>query len=151
MSWFNFYGKDIRKSNTFLYDLVHNKGKFIRVIDDITDQDLSEKEIQFIEQERESLQVPHIEAEYDIKNDVSEIIKIKPGRKYKTRLPIPAKLRKEILEQYEKTCRHCGHYGANQLHHINGDPSDNRKENLKLLCYDCHKIEDKKINGVIKK
>lgn len=149
MSWFNFDGKDIRKTNEFLYDLIHNKGRFFKVIDDLTDEELSENEIQLLELQREYTPIPYIENDNDIKAEVSAVMNKKPGRKYKTRVPIPAKLRQEILEQYEKTCRHCGHYGANQLHHLNGDPSDNRKENLKLLCYDCHKIEDKKI--IVKK
>ena len=35
-------------------------------------------------------------------------------------------------------CEICGQEGGNELHHINGNPTDNRIENLQILCPNCH-------------
>lgn len=35
-------------------------------------------------------------------------------------------------------CEICGREGSNELHHINGNPTDNRIENLQILCPNCH-------------
>lgn len=56
------------------------------------------------------------------------------------------KLFKEGLK--ENKCENCGiseWYGQPlqcQLHHINGDPSDNRLENLQILCPNCHSLTE---------
>ena len=49
----------------------------------------------------------------------------------------------------EYKCQHCGNIGSwqdqilpLQLHHINGDNTDNRVQNLQFLCPNCHCITD---------
>lgn len=38
----------------------------------------------------------------------------------------------------EAKCEICGYSEAIELHHINGNPTDNRLENLQVLCPNCH-------------
>ncbi len=55
----------------------------------------------------------------------------------KARQNIPAKLRSEILNEYNHRCAICG-CDRPQLHHIDEDPSNNDAENLIPLCPNCH-------------
>lgn len=60
------------------------------------------------------------------------------------------KLAKRLIKEglKEHKCEYCGlkEWLGNiiklELHHINGDPYDNRYENLKLLCPNCHAYTD---------
>lgn len=60
------------------------------------------------------------------------------------------KLKKRLLSEgyKEKKCECCGlkeWQGKEiplELHHINGDNSDNRLENLQILCPNCHALTD---------
>lgn len=55
------------------------------------------------------------------------------------------------LKDYK--CEICGYTDKVELHHINGDPTDNRLENLQMLCPNCHSKTDnyraKNISGRI--
>ncbi len=55
----------------------------------------------------------------------------------KLRTPIPDPLRSQILIANQHACCICGHAGV-QIHHINGDPADNRQPNLAVLCIPHH-------------
>ena len=44
------------------------------------------------------------------------------------------------LKEYK--CEICGYTDKVELHHINGDPTDNRLENLQMLCPNCHSKTD---------
>lgn len=68
------------------------------------------------------------------------------GRKATSRTHLKTRLIKEGLK--ENRCEICGIAEwrgkplAMQLHHVNGDGSDNRLENLQLLCGNCHSQTD---------
>ena len=49
-------------------------------------------------------------------------------------------LKKRLIESGIKPnyCEICGFSDKVELHHINGDPTDNRLENLQILCPNCH-------------
>jgi hypothetical protein len=53
------------------------------------------------------------------------------------RIPLNPKQRSEILILNNHSCCVCGKGGV-QIHHINSDSSDNRLENLAVLCLDHH-------------
>jgi hypothetical protein len=40
------------------------------------------------------------------------------------------------------TCERCGERKRLDWHHVNGDATDNRRENLMALCRRCHQIVD---------
>ena len=57
----------------------------------------------------------------------------------KVRVPIPQDLADELLFRSDRTCCICRVSGRPvQIHHINDDPSDNRPNNLAVLCVVCH-------------
>ena len=37
-----------------------------------------------------------------------------------------------------KICSKCGSWNRLEVHHINGNHGDNRPENLRWLCHECH-------------
>jgi hypothetical protein len=57
----------------------------------------------------------------------------------KIRTPIPSDLAAEVLFASDNTCCVCRERGKTiQIHHIDGNPSDNVFENLSVLCLECH-------------
>lgn len=60
------------------------------------------------------------------------------------------RIRRYFLEKYNGRCQKCGwgeknEYTGNvplQIHHVNGDSTDNREENLQLLCPNCHSLTE---------
>ncbi|WP_110456007.1 HNH endonuclease signature motif containing protein [Shewanella algidipiscicola] len=57
----------------------------------------------------------------------------------KNRVPIPSDLSAEVMFSSDRTCCVCRERGkATQIHHIDEDPSNNKLENLSLLCLECH-------------
>lgn len=63
---------------------------------------------------------------------------------------ISNKIKKYLLEKYNNSCQICGWSEVNkftnriplQVHHLNGDCTDNREENLQLLCPNCHSLTE---------
>jgi hypothetical protein len=157
MSWFNLYRKFsfsgdfydderlINEAEQFLNDSVKNKGKNIKVYDEITLEELDPLEVNALDEIRNeninSFFVPLIEND---KVSYKRMVFKNSKRKYKSRLPISIETRKLIHKMYDSKCSDCNK-PANQIHHRNKDPSDNNIDNLELLCYDCHlKTEGKK-------
>lgn len=59
----------------------------------------------------------------------------------KQRIPIPRDEAAEALYLADRTCCVCTTPGRPvQLHHIDGDPANNRPENLAVLCLECHNL-----------
>ena len=50
---------------------------------------------------------------------------------------IPSRVRADVLREFHHLCAMCGQHNP-QLHHINGNPSDDRPENLLPLCPNHH-------------
>ena len=68
--------------------------------------------------------------------------------KKKERLPIPDDLKNKVYDIASGKCQECGKKGNLKIHHIDGNPSNNRITNLVLLCGNHHDDADK---GVIPK
>ena len=59
-------------------------------------------------------------------------------------------IRKYLFEKYNNSCQICGwneinKYTGNvplQIHHIDGDCTNNKEENLQLLCPNCHSLTE---------
>lgn len=57
-------------------------------------------------------------------------------------------IRRYLFEKYNCKCQKCGWGEKNpvsntvplELHHIDGDPFNNKEENLELLCPNCHSL-----------
>lgn len=56
------------------------------------------------------------------------------GREYQ-------RLRRRILDSYGWRCDGCGRAAPLELHHRNGDRTDDRPANLRPLCRRCHHAE----------
>ena len=57
-------------------------------------------------------------------------------------------VRRFLLEEADYKCSQCGWAGVNpvsglstlQIEHVDGNPSNNRRDNLKVLCPNCHSL-----------
>ena len=49
-----------------------------------------------------------------------------------------ARLRRFVLDRDGWQCQRCGRYGRMEIHHVDGDPSNNTPDNLRTLCRGCH-------------
>lgn len=69
--------------------------------------------------------------------------------KYST-IEIPDFIKRYLMKKNDCKCEKCGWGETNmstnkiplQVHHINGNCTDNREENLQLLCPNCHSLTD---------
>lgn len=134
----------------WIHDARENRGKNIKFYDDITNEELLPAEIKRLENtingDENYVYIP-VEDE-DLNIEVTRTVKTsipRGKRKYKPRIPISTDLRRAVYELFDKACRSCGNKHANQIHHIDGDPSNNHIKNLELLCYDCHLATEGKV------
>lgn len=59
-------------------------------------------------------------------------------------------IRRYLFEKYNSSCQECGWNKVNpfteriplQIHHIDGDCTNNKEENLQLLCPNCHSLTE---------
>ena len=66
------------------------------------------------------------------------------------RYGISAHIRRYLSEKYNSKCQKCGWGEKNpitnkvplQIHHIDGDCTNNKEENLQLLCPNCHSLTE---------
>lgn len=67
-----------------------------------------------------------------------ERLKKTHGRPQK-RTQIPTRTRLLLVKTRGGICEECKEALFQQIHHINGDPTDHDLSNLALVCYECHK------------
>ncbi len=124
------------------YETRQNRGKNVKFYDDVTNEELSAAEIKRLENtisgDENYVFIPIEDENLFVEFKPVLTPKTKSKRKYKPRIPISTDLRKAVYQLFDKACRSCGNKQANQIHHIDGDPSNNHIRNLELLCYDCH-------------
>lgn len=58
--------------------------------------------------------------------------------KSKQRIPIPKKVKVQLIRERGGLCERCKENIYHHLHHLDGNPSNNNPSNLLLVCYDCH-------------
>lgn len=66
------------------------------------------------------------------------------------RYDISKRIRKYLFEKYDNKCQLCGWGEENpithkiplQIHHIDGDCTNNKEDNLQLLCPNCHSLTE---------
>lgn len=63
----------------------------------------------------------------------------------KTRIPIPVDIEASVLFKAEHICSKCRNSRLDvQIHHIDGDPSNNKENNLMVLCLQDHSVASSK-------
>lgn len=55
--------------------------------------------------------------------------------------------RSKILDRDERQCQDCGSTHNLEIHHIDGDPSNNHPSNAKTVCKDCHWVYTRQLLG----
>lgn len=55
------------------------------------------------------------------------------------RVAIPKWLRIKLVSERGGLCEVCGADEYDEVHHVDGDPSNDDEKNLLLVCMDCHK------------
>ena len=67
----------------------------------------------------------------------------RPKRKRKLRVSIPKRTRERLLNRGR--CENCREFGdVLDIHHIDGNPSNNDGSNLEVLCPNCHASESRR-------
>ncbi len=86
-------------------------------------------------------------AEYARKANRSRVYKIRPLHELKSEVQI----RKRLLNERGRKCEKCGWKEKNpfyswlipvQINHKDGNPDNNKEENLEVLCPNCHSLSE---------
>ena len=86
--------------------------------------------------------------EYQRKKDVEDWLNGKNSTRANG--AVPTFIKKYLLDKFNYRCEKCGWEGVNpvtnssplEVHHIDGDCTNNRIENLELLCPNCHSLTE---------
>lgn len=57
----------------------------------------------------------------------------------KKRKALPLALKEKVMERCNNECYRCGLDKCLEIHHLDGDHTNNDSRNLLVLCSDCHK------------
>ena len=87
--------------------------------------------IPLVQSDNESDKPKYIQMEYDYNKGKL--------RYYKPRKSIPKKTRLLLEEIKGLECEICMSCKYHDIHHLDGNPSNNSIENLQLVCIDCHR------------
>ena len=83
----------------------------------------------------------HFRVQYNLIADLSRWSERLQKKKGKSRITVPPDLAAKILFLSDRTCCVCRTQGKLiQIHHIDGNPANNRQDNLSVLCTDCHNL-----------
>ena len=75
----------------------------------------------------------------------------KTSRANKTRIPISTEKQQQLFERAENRCQYCGLGNVKlNIHHIDGNPSNNNSNNLIVLCPNHHSIANSLNVNVLK-
>jgi hypothetical protein len=139
VSWFNFPWTAADKR--LLSQWLENRGKSIPFVDESSPNFIPST------QEGEWLPIPYIIEERE-RNSKPIVVKEKviaavivPANGPRT--PIPKWKKESLINTRGMICEACSKTDFDQFHHVDGDPSNHSSQNLKLLCYRCHKMADK--------
>lgn len=84
----------------------------------------------------------------DCVSDLQAFAAVIVGKVCRILLPVPWRprgganrdLRRRVFSVYGRRCSECGAIGVPlEVHHVNGDPTDNAIRNTIPLCADCHR------------
>jgi len=123
------------------YELEQNYGKGIVFYDEVTLLEINKGETDRMEQERDAALIPLV-IDDEPRIDVNKQLGLTSTRKFRPILP--KKVRDAVIIQYDHACAVCKKENANQIHHVDNNPANNKMDNLQLLCYDCHLSQHKK-------
>ena len=87
---------------------------------------------------------PEVRCErHQLEHKLGQLTDIQP-RTGRNRARRDQALRRQVLER-DRQCLRCGNLGPLAVHHLNGDPHDNRLVNLVALCQGCHRDADREV------
>ena len=85
----------------------------------------------------ETIEMPKKKPYLDIGQGMRELLSGGEVKKKTGRTPVPSKLKREKMLKPRK-CKWCRKHPAQELHHIDGNPRNNKPDNLIALCGTCH-------------
>lgn len=124
MSWFNF--EWTAEDRQLLRIWRDNRGKFVSLIDESRSDPNADE-------------IPYPFLPIIIGGEKDSIIDIySKVRNKKTRIVLTVNQRKQIFDLKGRYCDVCANKRSLEIHHIDNDPSNNRLDNLQVVCHECH-------------